>query len=73
MCQPLVQTCAGTSLRGEGDGGWEKISQRLRGLMSRRREDAFFDSDEKSRWNLRTSSDLELFMSLDLVRPLTLV
>ena len=53
----------------KGMVGGKKISQRLRGLMSRRREDAFFDSDKKSRWNLRTSSDLELFMNLDLVRP----
>ena len=46
MYQPLIQTCAGTSLRGEGDGGWEKSSQRLKGVDVEGREDAFVDGDK---------------------------
>ena len=72
MCQPLVQTCAGTSLRGDkGMVGGKKISQRLKGLMSSKREDALStEMIKKSRWRLRSSRDLNLFMSLGLLQSL---
>ena len=42
-----MQTCAGTSLRGQGDGGWEKNqSQRLKGVDVEGRRDAFVDGDK---------------------------
>ena len=40
MCQPLIQTCAGTSLQGQRDGGWKKSSQRLEGVDVKERQDA---------------------------------
>ena len=70
MCQPLVQTCAGTSLGDMGMVGGKKISQRLKGLMLSKREDALStEMIKKSRWRLRASRDLNLFMGLGLLQP----
>jgi len=51
--------------------GGKKISQRLKGLMSSKREDALStEMIKKSRWRLRSSRDLNLFMSLGLLQNL---
>ena len=70
VCQPLVQTCAGTLLRGEGGGGWGKNkSTPERVDVEEKGKIPLSTEIKKFRWKLRASSDLKLFMGLGILAP----